>query len=169
MRIGILSDTHGMADRLADALRLLTDRRADALVHCGDIGTGEMLRQLADTGLPTFAVMGNVDHYPAPLLAAAREAGATLEVETVEAPLGDGRYLVATHGHDADLLEDLIRGEQFPYVCHGHTHVWRDERIGSVRVINPGALCRPKGPRHPTVALLDTERDTVEQIAVTPR
>ena len=52
-------------------------------------------------------------------------------------------------------------GGQFPYVCHGHTHRLRDDRIGDVRVINPGALNHPRNPRHPTIAVLDTATDTL--------
>ena len=61
-------------------------------------------------------------------------------------------------------LSALIASGQFPWVCHGHTHRTRDERIGKVRVINPGALKSPRDPRHPTVAVLDTEADMLEFI-----
>ena len=37
-----------------------------------------------------------------------------------------------------------------------------DERIGPVRVINPGALHHPRDPHHPTVALLDTGTDDLQ-------
>jgi predicted phosphodiesterase len=41
---------------------------------------------------------------------------------------------------------------------HGHTHVARDERLGPLRVINPGALQR--AAVH-TVATLDLRTDQV--------
>jgi predicted phosphodiesterase len=41
---------------------------------------------------------------------------------------------------------------------------FRDQRIGKARVINPGALCHPRDPRYPTVAVLDTEADALEYI-----
>jgi hypothetical protein len=52
------------------------------------------------------------------------------------------------------------------YLCHGHTHVVRDERIGQTRVINPGALFR--AARY-TVALLDMAADRLEIVQVPPQ
>ena len=78
-------------------------------------------------------------------------------------PIGGGAHLAATHGNDRALLAALIGAGTFPYVCHGHTHAPRDERIGTTRVVNPGALCHAD---RTTVALLDTAADTVEFIEI---
>ena len=83
--------------------------------------------------------------------------------EAIQVPLDGDRFLVATHGHDPNLLGELIADRQFPYVCHGHTHKTRDEVIDGVRVINPGALHRAKVH---TLALLNTETDVLEHIIV---
>ena len=56
-----------------------------------------------------------------------------------------------------------MRTEGVAYLCHGHTHATRDERLGPTRVINPGALFRAR--RH-TVAVLDLARDEVSFLAV---
>ena len=61
----------------------------------------------------------------------------------------------------ADLLDDLVGGGEFLYVCHGHTHCSRDERIGNVRVICPGALYGPRDSMGSRVAQLDTINDEV--------
>jgi uncharacterized protein len=166
MRIGILSDTHGRKDRLQRALELLSERGAEAMVHCGDIGSVECLGVLAGADAPTYAVAGNTDRHVERLSKEATRSGVSFHWEVVEVPLGDSRFLVATHGHDEEILAELVQGEQFPYVCHGHTHRFEDERVGSVRVICPGALRHPRHPRHPTVALLDTETDVLERIDV---
>jgi len=86
----------------------------------------------------------------------------TFWYSTVEVPLENDEHLIATHGDNEDLLDELIRGQRFPYVCHGHTHSARDERIGDVRVICPGAITHPRHPRIATVVVLDTVSDTVE-------
>ena len=83
----------------------------------------------------------------------------TFAEDFITVPIGNRRHLAATHGHLAHVVEELILGGQFPYVCHGHTHRLRDERIGGCRVINPGALRGPRGRRGPTCALLDTDTD----------
>ena len=166
MRIGIVSDSHGEIDRLRGALDIFEIHDAQAIVHCGDIGSAKCIELLADAPCDVYMVAGNMDRHVERLAALARGRGIHFGWEVIEVPLADGRCLVATHGHDANILGELIRGRQFPYVCHGHTHRARDERIGAVRVINPGALRSPKDPRHPTAALLDTDAETVEFLDV---
>ena len=166
MKIGIVSDSHGKTRRLRAALEMLTQRGAECIVHCGDVGSPDCMALLGEASPEAYAVAGNMDRRPHPLLAAAVKANVTFSLTAVEVPIGDGRYLAATHGHDPDLLAALIAGERFPYVCHGHTHRAGDRRVGRVRVINPGALRSPRDPRHPTAALLDTDADTVELFTV---
>jgi len=163
MVIGIVSDTHGKAGRLRQALAVLVERGARAIVHCGDIGSTECLTALAEAGLPAYAVVGNMDRHLDRLAAEARRTGVVLSFDTILLPLSDGTYLAATHGQDAAALAQLIGAGRFRYVCHGHTHRVRDERVGACRVINPGALhfARPM-----TVAVLDTDADTVEHVEI---
>lgn len=165
MKIGIVSDTHGREKTLQKAVTLLLARGAETIVHCGDIGSARCLEILAESDLKVYAVAGNMDRHAEDLEQAAQQAGVTFAWETVELPLGDGQYLVATHGHLEGILRELLVGQRFPYVCHGHTHVARDERVGKVRVINPGAIFHPRRGS-PTVALLDTDSDSVDFLSV---
>ena len=167
MKIGIVSDSHGKSKRLARAIGLVRDRGAQAILHCGDMGSDDCVKLLGNAGIPAYAVAGNSDRHPGHLELIAAEAGVTFSTETVEIPIGPDQYVIATHGHDEGLLGTLIAGGQFPYVCHGHSHQIQDEKIGPTRVIDPGALTRPRGHGHKrTCALLDTETDTVEFIEV---
>ena len=165
VKIGILSDSHGRTKRLASALKALLDRGAEAVVHCGDICAVECLEALCACGVPAHVVAGNMDRHVARLQTAAARGGANFAWEVIEVDLGDGRRLAATHGSDEAVLEQLVSGGQFAYVCHGHTHRRRDERIGAVRVINPGALYHPRDGK-PTVALLDCRTDQLEFLGV---
>lgn len=166
MRIGILSDSHGRTNLQAAALAALGERRIRVLVHCGDLGSPDCLRQLSSLGIPAYAVLGNVDHDAGDLAEIALDCGAHLGRRTVVIPLATGLSAVATHGNDELLLRELIEGGRHAYVLHGHTHKVRDERRGSVRVINPGALHNSRDPGHPTVAVLDTLTDALEFIDV---
>jgi len=166
MKIGVLSDTHGMAGRLGVALEMLVKRGAQVLVHCGDIMTVESVALLGAAGVPAYLVAGNMDRRTEPLARAAARRCVTFCPKVVEVPLGDGRVLAVVHGHDPALLEELIEEGRFAYVCHGHTHRTRDERVGRVRVINPGAIHNCRQPRHPTIAFLDTDAETVQFIEV---
>ena len=166
MKIGIVSDSHGKAGPLRAAAAILVERGAEALVHCGDAGSLECVEALAAAGVPAYLVAGNMDRHFAHLSAAAAACGVTCQLDKIEVPLGDGRSLAATHGHIDTLLNELVLSERFAYICHGHTHRFRDDRFGPTRVLCPGALNHPKAPRHPTVLLLDTESDSVEQIRI---
>jgi hypothetical protein len=59
MRVGIISDTHGLMR--PEAIAAL--RGSDLIVHAGDIGRLEVLEQLRDLA-PTHAVRGNIDIQP---------------------------------------------------------------------------------------------------------
>jgi putative phosphoesterase len=165
--LGILSDTHGQAQRTASAVRLLHRLGAEALIHCGDVGGEDVLEQLA--GQRAWIVCGNTDCPDEALVHYAESLGL---VVTHAGPLRlelDGRALAVFHGHEARfvrLVNRVLDTGAIPadfgrcdYVLHGHTHVARDERLGPLRVINPGALQR--APVH-TVATLDLRADRVE-------
>lgn len=188
MKIGLVSDSHGRVELLRRAAVMLAARGARAVVHCGDVGSVACIRALGigiggedstsciralgiggggEATVAAYAVSGNMDRHIDRLAAEARRCGVRFHRRVVEVPLGDGRYLAATHGDDERFLSELVAGGQFPYVCHGHTHRIRDERFASVRVICPGALRYPQDPRRPTAAILDTQSDLLEYIAVT--
>ena len=55
-RVGVISDTHGWLDpHFSD---VFSD--CDLIVHAGDIGHPNVLRELEDIA-PTFAIRGNID------------------------------------------------------------------------------------------------------------
>jgi hypothetical protein len=166
MKIGIVSDSHGKTKRLKAALALLGRRDVEMIVHCGDVGSEACIEELGGAAAPAYAVAGNMDRHAERLAARAQQRGVHFAWEVIEVPIGRGQHLVATHGSDESVLTELIAGGQFRYVCHGHSHRTRDERVGGVRVINPGALYNNRRPHHPTVAVLDTEADSLEYIPV---
>jgi uncharacterized protein len=59
MRIGVISDTHGLLR--PEAIAAL--KGSDLIVHAGDIGRREVIEQLEDLA-PTYAVRGNIDVPP---------------------------------------------------------------------------------------------------------
>jgi len=167
MIIGILSDTHGAVARTAAAIELLKQQGAKAFVHCGDIGDPAVIEQFA--GLRAWFVRGNMDDVsspPGPHLK-------TLELpEPQPGPLHlelSGQRLVVFHGHERDFekltrlaetgrFDELQKAAKTRYVLFGHTHRAFDRLFGSVRFLNPGAVCRANPC---TVATLDLRQDLV--------
>lgn len=166
MNIGIVSDTHGNASRLAAAIDALSAMGIGALVHCGDLCSHQCLDLLAGADAKAYLVAGNMDRAMGDLSTAARRGRVTYATDFVAVPLADGKHLAATHGHLSGLLDELIDGGQFPYVAHGHSHRRRDDRAGQVRVINPGALHHPRGGFEPSCAWLDTRADELRFVPI---
>lgn len=161
MKIGILSDVHGNTQPLPQALERFRARAVQAVVVCGDIGSAKVVEMLAEGPWALYLTAGNMDrHWD--LQTTARRLGVCLAMPSVEVPIGGGQYLSATHGHREEVLDELIAGGQFPYVCHGHTHRRRDERLGQVRVINPGAIHQGRDRPGASAAILDTASDALE-------
>ena len=167
MLIGIVSDTHGKTKRLAKAMQILIGNGVETLVHCGDIVSVKCVEQLATWPGEVYLVAGNMDRPHLDEIEQAAEAnGIHFARNFITVPIEDDAYLAATHGHLETLMVEWLELERFQYVCHGHTHCRRDEQIGTTRVLNPGALHNPKEPKCPTVLILDTKIDTVEEIEI---
>ncbi len=140
MRIGLISDTHGLLRD--EALRALA--RADLLLHAGDVGDPGILARLRQIA-PVTAVRGNIDK--------GDWAGALPLTASVQAGPA-AIYLL----HDLKMLSLNPRQAGFQAVVSGHTHKpMREERDG-VLYLNPGSA-GPRRFRLPvTVAVLDLDR-----------
>lgn len=153
MKLGILSDTHGHLDRTRHALDILRNQKIDQLIHCGDVGSDlihDQLFEQQEAGVPVTVVPGNVDEWEPGIPLYARKLGFPFHL-TARLTLSSTRISVY-HGHDPKLRDSLIADPETDIFLTGHTHVARDEQIGHVRVINPGAVYRAATP---SVAVLD--------------
>jgi putative phosphoesterase len=158
--VGILSDTHDRADASAAGVAALRAAGAEFFVHCGDVGSERILDHLA--GLRAAFVFGNTDWDRAGLERYAQAIGIDCLGASGELVLGGKRFGVA-HGDDAWLVKRWLAEQRHDYVLLGHSHVRDDDRVGRVRVINPGALHRA---REKTVAVLDTTTDALRFIPI---
>ena len=125
MRVGLISDTHGLLRE--EALRALAG--SALIIHAGDVGKPEILEALQSVA-PVVAVRGNVD----------TEAWASALPMTAVAEAGPAMIYVLHDVHQLD-LDPVAAG--FHIVVSGHSHKpCRTERNG-VLYINPGSA----GPR----------------------
>lgn len=129
MRIGVISDTHGLLRR--EALEALAD--VEHIIHAGDIGSPEILPRLAEIA-PVLAIRGNVD----------TGAWASALPARVEATLA-GRRICVIHDLGDLALDPAAAG--FDLVISGHSHRPGVEAKGGVLYLNPGSA----GPRRFTL------------------
>ena len=146
-RIGLISDTHGLL-RPQAAAQL---QGCDHIVHAGDVGSPQILDELAAIA-PLLAVRGNNDH------------GAWAEALPELAYLQVDELLLCVLHDLADLPRHALRPGVRVLVC-GHSHVPRVHREGKLLQVNPGSA----GPRRfklpIALALLEVSGG---QLTVTP-
>lgn len=160
MKIGILSDSHNHLERTQRAVAQLREAGAEALFHCGDLATPEIVSACAV--LPFYFAFGNHDaDMVQQLEQAAAETGAHCLQWGGEVTLAKKR-IALVHGHITRDLRPLLEAEP-DYLLTGHSHQQHDFHEGTTRRINPGALFRAKVF---TVATLDLLTDDLQWIEV---
>jgi len=125
MKVGVISDTHGLLR--PEAVELL--RGSEHIIHAGDIGSPEIIPALEKIA-PVTAIRGNVDTQP--------WARRFAETEVVEVA-GLHIYVI----HDVNALDLNPRAAGFAAVISGHSHQPKQEMKDGVLYFNPGSA----GPR----------------------
>ena len=123
--VGVISDTHGLLR--SEAVGTL--RGSDYIIHAGDVGDAEILKQL-NAIAPLTAVRGNVD----------REPWARKLPETQVLEAGGVSIYVLHSVADLDLKPEAAG---FAAVVSGHSHIPKQEVRSGVLYFNPGSA----GPR----------------------
>jgi putative phosphoesterase len=141
MKIGVVSDTHGLfRPEVASALA-----GVERILHLGDVGKMAVIQELEKIA-PVTAVRGNVD----------RE-GSCGKLPETDVVLIAERYVYMLHDL-ATLHLDPAAGK-FAAVLFGHSHVPNFYRRKGVLYFNPGS-CGPRRFRLPvSVGLLTVSAD----------
>jgi len=145
MRLGVISDTHGLLrPEVFDAFA-----GVDHILHAGDVGGPDLLVQLGALA-PVTAVYGNTDDFDL--------RGVLPQVATLQL---DGFDIVVTHGDQLGSPTPAALNAAFPeaqIIIFGHTHRPLLTLVDVVvTVMNPGGA----GPRRfnlpPSVGILELE------------
>lgn len=146
LKIGIISDTHGLLR--PEAERCLAG--VDHIIHAGDIGRPDIVEQLRLIA-PVTAIRGNID--------TADWAKAYPETDTVHL---EGRTLFLVHDVNDLTINPAEAG--IDVVISGHSHRTRVETIDGVLYLNPGSA----GPRRfklpITLATLDLSSGSLSAV-----
>ena len=125
LRVGLISDTHGLLR--PEALAFLAG--SDHVVHAGDVGDPSILEALAAIA-PVTAIRGNVD----------TDAWASRLPETTRAVIGGVTLYVL---HDLAALDIKPHARGIRVVVYGHSHKASVSERDGVLYVNPGSA----GPR----------------------
>lgn len=151
MKIVVVSDNHGKRRELEDIRRKYD--HFDAFIHCGD---SEMTQ---DELRGWVSVRGNNDYY------------VDLPDATV-VKVKDYNILV-THSHlvsyfrRTERLVEMAQANQCQMVCFGHTHVFVDEVVEGIQLVNPGSIWYNRDRSNPCYALVEINDDDYRQVKVT--
>ena len=145
MRVGVISDTHGLLR--PEVFEVF--KQVDHILHAGDVGSPQVLIEL-EALAPVTAVYGNAD---GPDLRARLPQVAEVEL--------DDFAIVVTHGDQLGHPTPDALHAAFPQadiIVYGHTHKPLLELVDrTVTVMNPGGAGRPRFDLKPSVGILELE------------
>lgn len=148
MKIGIISDTHGLLR--PEAIAAL--QGCEHIVHAGDIGSPEIVEQLKSIA-PLHIVRGNND-MDAPW--------ADTLPDHLRFELNGWQVLLVHDIADVTALLEEPSSDSVKLVVTGHSHKpcieWRGERL----YLNPGSAGRRRFKLPVTLALLDVQPASLE-------
>ena len=161
MLIGIMSDSHDNIWNLAKALQKMKIRGVDAILHCGDLASPFIVEHLDSENVPVHIVFGNVaDRYLTEKMVE-KARNVTLHGDMAELKMDNKKIAMV---HDPEFGKALAKTKRYDIVFYGHTHIFKQEKVGKTLLVNPGEIMGRKAV--PTFAIYNTENDTVEFIEI---
>jgi putative phosphoesterase len=145
MRLGIISDTHGLLR--AEVFRIFS--QVDQILHAGDIGPPELLDEL-EAIAPVLAVSGNTDGL----------AIRSRVPEVIETRI-EGIDFLVVHGHQVGTPTPELLHARWPgaeVIIYGHTHRPLLTLLDQVvTVMNPGGAGPQRFDLPPSVGIMELE------------
>lgn len=162
MKIGVISDTHDNVAATEAAMDAFEDESVEVVIHCGDVIAPPLVPFLDRPGIEVHAVRGNNDGEREGLVNAFDALdGGTLHGRFAELDF-DGRRFAVLHGEEKPVIDALAASDEYDYVLYGHWHVREERAVGDTVVVNPGAHFPTVPEESRTVAIVETDSDTVE-------
>lgn len=142
MKIGVISDTHGLLrDEVIENLQ-----GCDYIIHAGDIGSEEILDKLQGIA-KTFAVRGNND-----------KEGYALKLPDFKEIKMDEVLIYVTH-NKADIPKEL---REIDLIIYGHSHKYGEDNIDGIIYLNPGSCGRKRFSLPLSMAIVEVNLDNIE-------
>ncbi len=163
MKIAVLSDSHDRIENLQKAIDIIIEE-AEVLIHCGDYCAPFMIKELARFKGEIHGVFGNVDGDIYLMMKFGRE----IPRLKLYHPLGeispDDKKIAFVHY--PQIARGLAATGDYDAVFYGHTHQFKNEKIGRTLFINVGEIMGKNSA--PSFVIYDTASNLVEQRLVMP-
>ncbi len=171
MKIGVISDTHGYAERVALAMeKFFAD--AELIIHAGDVlNHGARNPNFRGDDYNPQKLVPLINGSKIPFVIARGNGDSELDDDVLETPItpyahvfANGKHIVVNHGHwlptdaDKDKMAAHLRADVF---ITGHVHKQVLERRNGIVFLNPGTVS-PYLSNHPekrtSVAIIDEDK-----------
>ncbi len=138
-QIAILSDTHDQVANLRSVIRFCNTQSIGRLIHCGDLISPFMLKELGSFNGDVHLIYGNNMGDLTNISAFCQTRYTNV---THHGPFGEIKYAGLRIGfvHYPHLAKGLASQGTYDVICYGHNHKRKIHRIGSTLLINPGQL-----------------------------
>jgi putative phosphoesterase len=158
VRIGLLSDTHSFLD--PELMPIL--RECDEIWHAGDVGHGEIVKQLQSIGKPIRMVYGNIDGREVRLIAPQQLLWQVEQMKILMIHIG------GYPGHYPSVIRQILLKEKPDIFICGHSHILKviyDKELKLLH-INPGACGKVGFQQVRTMVRFVIDGDKVKDMAV---
>ena len=136
MLVGVVSDTHNNIKNIEKIISLFNEESVDIVIHTGDISKATTLQLFSGLECPMVGVFGNNDRMEEGLENVCEKYNFKFQEPPLALNIRDKKILIF---HEPDLIEDHLNTDKnIDLIIHGHTHRYREERLGNIKYFNPG-------------------------------
>ena len=136
MLVGVVSDTHNNIKNIENIINIFNKEKVDLVIHTGDISKAETLRLFSELSCPMAGVFGNNDRTEKGLKEICYEYGFNFQNPPLSLTLENKKIAVF---HEPELIDNYIEENiDVQLIIHGHTHRYREEKLGNIKYFNPG-------------------------------
>jgi len=161
MLVAVMSDSHDNIWNLRKAVKIIKDRQAGLLIHCGDFIAPFMLKELDVAGIPVHGVFGNNDGDQYMLTKMSLSMLNNITLHGVSGQVDTEGFTIG-FTHYAEMGDGLVFAGNCRLVCFGHSHEHEIRKVGHVTLLNPGEIMGKEGS--PGFCFVDTKTANIERV-----
>jgi len=136
MILGVVGDTHNRLCNVEKIIDIFNKKKVDKVIHTGDITQAKTLSRFSRLSCPLIGVYGNNDLEEKGLKEIAEQNGFNFQHPPFLLKISNTKIAVF---HEPEKIESFLKKDpSIQLIIHGHTHRYRNENIGNVKIINPG-------------------------------